>query len=539
VVYRVGDTTQPAVRQFCQFLSREIGPNLNNPAFIVGDLNLTDINWSSFTIKSETENSQEHEHFRKFVGNYFKPLEETTQTARHQVFDSFASFEQLVKNVTYVPRPSILDLILTNRPDLISDVKVGGDDKLDSDHLPVYFKLNTRDTYQATSAEDAQETINRTDGETSKTGEETGTTHASNSTSYSQSKGPQDTSNRETNTPQASSEVGSKSADEAARAKANADISAGKNKQPTLPSPDTAASDDNPKELWCVLWNAHSLTETRFGHLSKLLTSSSVNCALVCETCFKWKQETETKQLVQTINDKYRFIHADRINDGAKKASGGVCVFIRKDFIVTNSEYKSVVLQLPRKGKGRPLAISSKVELIRFEFKSQDGPEAGDGKTYRFIVVYRVGAATQTAVSQFCQFLSREIGPNLNNPAFIVGDLNLPGIDWSSFTIKSSTQKSQEHDQFRESGGNNSEPLKESSQRARREDFDKIASFELLAKIVTYVRCPSILDLILTNRPDLISDVKDGGDDKLDSHHLPVYFKLNTRDTHQGASAHH
>jgi exonuclease III len=232
----------------------------------------------------------------------------------------------------------------------------------------------------------------------------------------------------------------------------------------------------------CILCNAQSLgqksDDKKRRDLHELLYSGTVDCFLVCES---WL----TSATLNTDLDpkkEYDIIRRDRKN----VQGGGVCAFVRKSF-----KSREVIIELPE--------TDPQVEMICFEFDTAAGSEACGESKYRVFLVYRTPSPEKAVelIKRIVECLSKNV--KKDSPTFIVGDFNFPDADWEPGQDRIFT---------------------------RRKDFHRFVlenGFKQLVKDPT--RKDSFLDLVFTNRPELVSPVAVEGPFS-SSDHKRVKFEL-------------
>ena len=208
--------------------------------------------------------------------------------------------------------------------------------------------------------------------------------------------------------------------------------------------------------LKCVLLNARSL-RNKIADLHKLLYTANYDCICITES---WLNADITNGMLDPQNA-FHVLRYDRtISRG-----GGICVFIRNCY-----ELHEVNLS----------AYSSCLELICFDMYCAT-------VKYRFFVAYRPTASSPvydviTEADYMTSLVNCfEINNNACGPTFIMGDFNCPNINWKNNLASDDIQ-------------------------ARLCNFALCNGYTQCVTEPT--RLKSLLDILLTNDPILVSDVK-------------------------------
>ncbi|MCP4491464.1 MAG: endonuclease/exonuclease/phosphatase family protein, partial [Gammaproteobacteria bacterium] len=158
-----------------------------------------------------------------------------------------------------------------------------------------------------------------------------------------------------------------------------------------------------PSFLRCIYFNARSLCN-KFGSLRGLLATHEFDVVLVVET---WLSNTILdSQLLSLLP--YNVIRCDRKG----RRGGGVAVFFKNELTMSQVPIDS---------------LYSSVEVCALDFVGITG------KRLRLICSYVAPDVTSLEFSNAIQCINSLSCDSL--PVCLVGDFNLPGIDWTTFSF--------------------------------------------------------------------------------------------------------
>lgn len=188
--------------------------------------------------------------------------------------------------------------------------------------------------------------------------------------------------------------------------------------------------------------------------LSSLIDSCSASIVALTET---WLNDTVPDNCILVSGTEFNFFRSDRLH----RKGGGVLIAVRKDIVAV------------------PVAVNSFLECVLVSLKCGPTP-------YVIGVFYRPPDMTCTFASEFRRVLDDVIIRFPNTVLIIFGDFNFPLIDWSTLSV----------------AGNNAEA----------NEFLNVCLDHSLTQIIDQptrrsATSANILDLILTNDPDLCSDI--------------------------------
>ena len=165
-----------------------------------------------------------------------------------------------------------------------------------------------------------------------------------------------------------------------------------------------------------------------------------------------------------------------------RRNGGGVLISIRRDIDVVSTK----------------IDIKCDAEILGITLTFSDGRKAAFCTCYR---VGTLGALNHSSVDSYLQKIRLRRG--ISN-IFVVGDLNMPKIQWDQFHSRDNVEQ------------------------LFLNTFSNLALDQLI-DVPTHIK-GNILDLLLTNNPGVVSDVKvDGGSQLCKSDHYSISFNIKSR----------
>ena len=250
-------------------------------------------------------------------------------------------------------------------------------------------------------------------------------------------------------------------------------------RRPLNQSTTTDNQKENPGNLRIVYLNARSIVN-KLNDLSILINDHDPDLILISET---WCNEDISNALLNIpgyiIEPELR---KDR-NDTMNGIGGGVLVYVRNDLII------------------KPINVENEFNMfVQFEVINSQNK---DDKGLTITLLYRPPRSREQNTLELCKLIN-----NAPENSIFIGDFNFPAINWLTF----------ESDRF-------SEPF---LQCVNENNFEQLVEFP------THVR-GNILDLVLSNRPDIITNVESLGNLSTSDHSI-ICVDVNFRSKFNSSS---
>ncbi len=227
----------------------------------------------------------------------------------------------------------------------------------------------------------------------------------------------------------------------------------------------------------CLVFNARSLKSIeKRTELANLLSLEKYYVIAVTET---WLNETITDSMLLSCPGSFvRFPYSVFRCDRGGRDGGGACVFVHNSVIATS-------VPLPDE--------FSDLEVIAVDLKSQNQSDL------RFVSVYRPPNQTPEHARMLASCLSHLC--NIVTPVSVVGDFNIPSVNWKSLSC-------------------NQDGIS-----------DTLLDCFLMNNMYQYVMEPTrgrnILDLVLSNTVDSVLNIEVLGETFLNSDHHLIRFSVS------------
>ena len=231
-----------------------------------------------------------------------------------------------------------------------------------------------------------------------------------------------------------------------------------------------------------------TLDTTKVLELNTYLSVRNPDILILNETWLK--KSISDSEIIST--DKYKIFRLDRSHESHppdpnfpnkfRRNGGGVLVAINRDLDIISTK----------------IGIKCNAEILGITLKFSDG------KKVALCTCYRVGTLGQQNHDDVHQYIQSVLSRRGINNMILIGDLNLPHVQWDNFHSNIDVEQS---------------------------FLDTFSNFglEQLVNSSTHVK-GNLLDLLLTNKPQILSDISVSNDYLVcKSDHFPISFKLKSK----------